>query len=207
MEEIWKDIPGYEGLYKVSSLGRVLSLNYDSTGISKIMKGSIKRGYFRVELYKDRIGKRFLVHRLVAMTFLPVPEDLKRYVGTRILQVNHIDENKTNNFVENLEWCTASYNLSYGTRPRRVLDAHKASGSSRAEKQVCQYEPTGNFVRKYMSAHAAARDTGLNFSKIAMCARKKRITHGGFLWCYADDTERIKEIESLQAQDSSPKLF
>ena len=96
---------------------------------------------------------------------------------------------------------------SYGTRPRRVLDAHKASGSSRAEKQVCQYDSLGNFIMKYMSAHAAARDTGLNFSKIAMCARKKRNMHGGFLWCYADDTKRIKEIESLREQGSSPKLF
>jgi hypothetical protein len=206
MEEIWKDIPGYEGLYKVSSLGRVLSLNYNSAGISKIMKGSIKRGYLIVELYKDRISKRFSVHRLVTMTFLPIPENLKRYIGTRILQVNHIDENKTNNSVDNLEWCTASYNLSYGTRPRRVLDSHKASGSSRAEKQVCQYDPTGNFIRKYISAHAAARDTKLDFSKIAMCARKERNMHGGFLWCYASDTERIKEIESLRT-DSSPKLF
>lgn len=206
-KEIWKDIPGYEGLYKVSDLGRVLSLNYDSTGKERLLIGSIKRGYVYVELYKDRRGKRYGVHRLVAMAFIPIPDCLQQYVGTRILQINHKDENKANNSVDNLEWCTASYNLSYGTRPRRVLDAHKASGSSRAEKQVCQYDSTGNFIRKYMSAHAAARDTELNFSKIAMCARKERNMHGGYIWCYADDTERIKEIESLQAQDSSPKLF
>lgn len=200
-KEIWHDILGYEGLYRVSSLGRVLSLNYDSTGKSKLLEGSIKRGYIYVELYKDRRGKWHCVHRLVAMAFIPIPDRLRQYIGTRILQINHKDENKANNRVENLEWCTASYNLSYGTRPRRVLDAHNASGSPRAEKGVRQYDILGNLISEFASVHDAARRTGCDFSKIAMCTRGERKHHHGYIWCYANDMERIREIESLHKPD------
>lgn len=113
MEEIWKDIQGYEGLYQVSNLGRVKSLaRLDTRGqrvSEKILKlGKHRAGYFRVNLYKNGKMKQYLVHRLVALAFIPNPENKE--------QVNHIDGNKQNNVIENLEWCTHSENIQHAYR-------------------------------------------------------------------------------------------
>ena len=106
-EEIWKDIDGYEGLYKVSNLGRVKSLNYLRKGIEKErIPNKNNSGYLIVGLHKDGKIKNFLIHRLVAEAFIENVNDLP--------QVNHKDENKLNNCVENLEWCSAKYNSNYG---------------------------------------------------------------------------------------------
>ena len=113
MEEIWKDIKGYEGLYQVSNIGRVRSLKND------ILKPFICKGdgHYYVGLYREGICKRYAVHRLVADTFIPNPNNL--------LCVNHIDEVKTNNIVSNLEWCTYRYNNRYGTKPARTSNSLK----------------------------------------------------------------------------------
>lgn len=112
MEEIWKDIKGYEGKYQVSNLGRIKVLNYKRSGQEHIMATKNNKGYCEIRLAKDGKRKDFIVHRLVAQAFIPNPNNLP--------QVNHIDENKTNNCVNNLEWCTQAYNNSYGTRLERV---------------------------------------------------------------------------------------
>lgn len=115
--EIWKDIKGYENLYQISNIGRVKSLNKIVTcknGKKFKVKGKIlkltnhKRGYKTIMLHKDGKVKLWLVHRLVGLTFIPNPNNYP--------QINHKDENKINNCVENLEWCTNSYNAHYGTR-------------------------------------------------------------------------------------------
>ena len=125
MEEIWIDIKDYEGLYQVSNFGRIKSLPRHKIKTDKILK-TCKNiwGYLYVSLCKDAIVKKYKVHRLVAECFLPNPDNLP--------QVNHKDECKTNNFVfinndgtvdldkSNLEWCTPSYNVNYGTRNKRV---------------------------------------------------------------------------------------
>ena len=101
MKEIWKDIKGYEGLYQVSNFGRVKSS-------TKILANRLsKRGYYIVTLYKNAKGVTKTVHRLVAQAFIPNPDNLP--------QVNHKDENKLNNRVDNLEWCTAKYNINYSS--------------------------------------------------------------------------------------------
>ena len=114
MKEIWKNIDGYEGLYQVSNLGRVKSLEkfiYDTINRTqhnkeRILKpGKSKTGYLQVILCKDRKIKTFSVHRLVAMTFLENPNNLET--------VHHIDEDKTNNKVSNLEWTTQKKNVQY----------------------------------------------------------------------------------------------
>ena len=116
MKEIWKDINGYEGLYQVSNLGRVRSLNrYVNSAIKNnnkvIRKGKILKfnsnwnNYLQVNLSKCGKEKMFAVHRLVALTFIPNPNNLS--------QVNHIDGNKFNNSVNNLEWCTAKENINH----------------------------------------------------------------------------------------------
>lgn len=110
MQEIWKDIPNYEGLYQASNFGRIKSIQYFNHTNNKIyprdkiLKPILnEKGYCRVDLSKSGKSKRHRVHRLVAKTFLPNPYNL--------LEVNHIDGNKQNNNVNNLEWCSRSYNM------------------------------------------------------------------------------------------------
>ena len=114
----WKDIPGYEGLYQVSNLGEIKSLNYRNTGKEKIIKPrKNKGGYLRVVLCKNGKQKDFLVHRLVAVAFIPNHNNYN--------QVNHKDENPSNNNVNNLEWCTSKYNSNYGNRNKKLSESHK----------------------------------------------------------------------------------
>ena len=124
MEEIWKDIPDFEGLYQVSNLGNVRVLDrYVNSAIrnndkvkrkGKILKQYNKRGYLQVSLIKNHKRYYFSVHRLVAMAFLPNPDNLP--------QVNHKDENPLNNNLFNLEWCTAKYNCNYGNRNSKIYN-------------------------------------------------------------------------------------
>lgn len=112
MEEIWRDIKGYEGLYQVSNLGRVRSFH---GGSERIMKQTLQNGYLRITLLKNEKSKRFLSHRLVALAFIPNPENKP--------QVNHIDEDKTNNRVDNLNWMTSKENNDWGTRKGRAISS------------------------------------------------------------------------------------
>ena len=122
MEE-WRDIKGYEGKYKISSYGKVKSLKYKD---EKLLRPSYdKDGYKQVILYNNGKGKKWFIHRLVAIHFLPNPNNLP--------QVNHKDEDKANNAVENLEWCTCKYNINYGTA--KSAGRHPITG----EKLVWKY--------------------------------------------------------------------
>ena len=111
MEE-WKNIVGYEGKYQISSLGRVKSLNYRNTGKEKILKQNINKGYKEISLFDGKTKKIYLVHRLVALHYISNPNNYPC--------VNHKDEDKTNNTVSNLEYCTYKYNNNYGTRNCRI---------------------------------------------------------------------------------------
>lgn len=124
--EIWKYIPGYEGLYQVSNQGNVRSVDriIKDTNRTRLYKGKpLKqfldhKGYKVVTLSKQGSLKVIKVHRLVAMAFIPNPESYP--------EINHKDENKINNSVENLEWCTTQYNTSYGTRAARMVATKRA---------------------------------------------------------------------------------
>lgn len=112
-KEYWRPVVGYDGLYMVSNLGRVKSLNYMHTGKEHLLR-LLKNGggYLQVDLWNCGKMKRYSVHRLVAMAFIPNPDNLP--------QVNHKDEDKLNNCVDNLEWCDGKYNSNYGTRNERI---------------------------------------------------------------------------------------
>lgn len=121
MEEKWLDIKDYEGLYQISNLGKVKSLE-KKAGFSnrkeRILKQHLdKDGYVKVYLCKNNKVKFLSIHRLIAEAFIPNPNNLP--------QINHKDENKANNKIENLEWCTCKYNINYGTRTKRQKETIK----------------------------------------------------------------------------------
>ena len=158
-----KDIKGYEGLYAVTSCGKVYS--YKSKKFLKPKDNGY--GYLFVTLCKDGKMKKYKVHRLVAMAYLPNPENLP--------QINHKDENKANNCLQNLEWCDASYNINYGTHNKKVSNSLK--------KPILQYDLDGNFIREWPSA----RDVGKEVrSNIGYCLRGRNKTAYGYIWKYKE---------------------
>lgn len=167
MVELWKDIKDYEGLYQVSNWGRVKSLWFRKEKIL-IAVGDTK-GYLKVCLCKNGKKKTFKVHRLVAEAFIPNPENFP--------YINHKDEVKTNNRVDNLEWCTSEYNNNYGTRIER--DAKTKS------KTVLQFSKTGDFIREWSSTAECGRN-GFSQGNVAACCCEKRKSHKGFIWKYKE---------------------
>lgn len=126
MKELWSDIPGYDGAYRVSNHGRVMSLKKTP----RILKQDIKRnGYITVCLWKNNQKRNWLVHRLVATCFLENPEGYS--------DINHIDENKMNNRAENLEWCSHLYNMNYGTVREKISNSNKGRKLSEEHKKKC----------------------------------------------------------------------
>ena len=184
--ENWKDIENYEGFYQVSNLGRVRSLERDiyyPNGTvhhlkEKILASNLDRhGYQYVNLYKNGEGKKMLVHRLVAMAFIPNPENNP--------QVNHKDENPLNNFVENLEWCTASYNTNYGTRNERMIQnrrSYKLGNHPQAKSVFCE-----ELNKTFDCAKRAGEELGIDVSSIVKVCKAKAKIAGKLHWKYADD--------------------
>ena len=189
MLEIWRtavyDGEIYEGLYKVSNLGKILILNYRNTGKAKLMKPSQeKNGYLKIVLSKNRKRKTCRVHRLIAETFLENPENLP--------EVNHKDEDKTNNFVflnedgsvdkekSNLEWKTPKENSNHGTRNERIA---KANTNGKKSKKVLQFTLDGEFIREYPSIMECERN-GFYRSAVWRCCNGKQKSAYGFLWMY-----------------------
>ena len=173
VEEIWRtavyDGEVYEGLYKVSNLGRILSLNYKRTGRVELMEHSYDgQGYLQVTLCKNKETKKCYVHRLVAETFITNPENLP--------EVNHIDENKENNRVDNLEWKSPKDNCNHGTRNERIAKT--------LSKKVLQLSLTGELIREWESTRECGRN-GFAQSHVAECCNGKLPHYKGFRWEYA----------------------
>ena len=164
MEEIWKDIKDYEGLYQVSSFGRVKSFY-----TNRILKGSEDSwGYLQVKLYKNGIKSNKKMHRLVAQSFIPNPENKP--------EVNHIDENKTNNKLSNLEWSTAKENSNHGTRTERMA-------KTRSIPIIATNIKTGE-SQEFYGAAECARQSGLDNSHIAKVLKGRYKQTGGYTFKY-----------------------
>lgn len=179
MQEVWKDIAGYEGLYQVSNFGNVRSIDRyvpHKTFGRKFCGGHVmsthinNAGYVTVNLSKDNKYKSYDIHRLVAIAFLEV-------CGDSLMEVNHIDENKQNNHVSNLEWVTKSQNNRYGTKVARQADKIK--------RPVMQYDVNGNFINEWESATDAEKALSSKFTgAISHCLRGKNKTAYGYIWKY-----------------------
>lgn len=180
-KEIWKDIKGYEGLYQVSNLGRIKSLErtikhktcyggiYHVKG--KILKPKIEKdGYYRIGLRKNKIKKFYRISRLVGETFIPNPNNYPI--------INHKDENKLNNSADNLEWCTQKYNVNYGDG----INKRK----NKVSVKINQYDLDGNYIKTWNSIKDAVRYYNDN-TQICQCCKGKRNTSCGYKWEYADN--------------------
>lgn len=182
MQEIWKDIKGYENLYQVSNYGNVRSLNhFRSTGKGqclqkgKILKPGIQNvGYKFVVLSKNGKTKGFRVHRLVAQTFIENPNNYPC--------INHKDENKLNNNVDNLEWCTIGYNNVYGTKPIK----YKKTIKKVLGKKINQYDLDGNLINSFDCIMDAERFLNKKRAStpIWTCCKGKTKTAYGYRWEY-----------------------
>ena len=166
--EKWKDIKEYEGLYQVSNLGNIKSLPRATTKGKILVKNLDYDGYQKVTLSKLGVHKQFSVHKLVATAFIPNPNNFT--------EINHIDENKANNSVDNLEWCTSTYNIHYGTCISRR--------SYRRKVKISQYDLQGNFIREWNGAVDAERILNISRKQISACLRENHKSAGGFIWKY-----------------------
>lgn len=205
MEE-WKDIPGCDGLFQVSNEGKIKRVEVEivtKTGVKQTYREKLYQfwvaqdGYARVHLPR-RFHKTALLHKLVAETFIPVPDELKQYIGTQNLQVNHKNENKLDNNAENLEWCTAKYNSNYGTRNdrmgsklkgRRPSDNTIKASVERCSRKVSKYSMNGELIETYSSlAEAERQNEGVHHANIVRCCNGsgRLKSTGGFKWKYAD---------------------
>ena len=178
--EEWRDVAGYEGLYQVSSEGHVKSLERkvpkwdgERTVKERILKPRTDHyGYLLVSLCAGGKSKTLKVHRLVCEAFHDNPENK--------LDVNHINENKTDNRACNLEWCTRRENVNHGTRNVR---AGKAIAKA-LSKPVGQYTLDGDLVKAWQSANEVQRQTGFSQGNISEVANGNRKTAHGFIWKY-----------------------
>lgn len=163
------DIKGYEGKYAITSCGKVWS--YTTKKFLRTHKNS--NGYERISLFKDNGSKSLAIHKLVAMAYLPNPDNLP--------QINHKDENKENNYVNNLEWCTNKYNSNYGTRNERMARA-------KWKKVLCI-----ELNRIFDSEKQAERELNIGVARISECCSGKNKTAGGYHWRYADEITKESE--------------
>lgn len=211
IKEEWRDIIGYENLYQCSNLGRIKSLGNGKSKNPKLSKErilnqSICKGYCLVGLCKEGKRKMYQVHRIVATTFLPNPENLP--------QVNHKDENPQNNMVSNLEFCDAKYNANYATRNEKLSIANKGKVLSQETKNklskaqskpILQFNREGTkIIGKYNSATQASNELNINQDNITKCCRGKLKVVGGYRWMYLQDyVNRMEKLYQMVLKNVS----
>lgn len=173
MEEEWREVPSYENLYEASNLGNIRSLNWKHTGKVVVMKpGTDKNGYKYINLTKDKKNKWLKVHRVIYETFFDkIPEGM---------EINHINEIKSDNRPENLEIVSHKQNINHGTCKERAGEKH--------HKPVVRYSKTGDFIDEWESMSAASSALSIDVAQISACCKGKPHynTAGGFIWRYKE---------------------
>ena len=172
IEEQWLDISGYEGLYQISNFGRVKSFYFKNP---RILKPHKVKGYSNIELYKNKKKKQFYIHRLVMENFCPIE-------NMNVLDVNHKDEDKSNNHISNLEWMTHKDNLNYGSRAEKARMKMQGKNSSRSKKVRCIEK---NVI--YEALREAERQLGIPATNISKACKGKIKTAGGYHWEYVEE--------------------
>lgn len=186
--EIWKDIEGYEGLYQVSNRGRVKSLSRKVTNaMFSINEHFVKvvdngHGYKSVSLWKDNKGKHFYVHRLVALAFVPNSNGYK--------YINHKDEDKSNNDVSNLEWCTAKYNCNYGNHTKKLKKSYILNGNNRP---IDVYDMKDTFLKTFDCSNDVCRE--LNIERRALYSVCQGVVKSSKGYRFAFHGEELKPYE------------
>lgn len=160
--EVWKPIKGYEGLYEISSIGNIRSSKFNRVKTSS----PDKDGYLVISLWKNNKQRRFRMHRLVAQAFIPNPNNYP--------QINHINEIKDDNRIENLEWCTQKYNNMHGSRLKNL------------RRRVAQYSLNGELIKIWDSITSAGNYFGVNTPIIYTCQGKRNKAYG-YIWRYVDN--------------------
>ena len=201
--EIWKDIIGYEGLYQISNCGNVKSLlfgpkNRNTTKHKpQLLKQSLSStGYSHVQLYKDGISKTINVHRMVAIAFLPNPDGKP--------EINHIDANRSNNNVNNLEWVTHIDNLKHAVKlGNRRPPSPKGSTKGRTHKySIIQYSLNGEFIKRWECVKDISTAMDLNENPIFSCLNNHCETSYGYIWVKHFPDENI--IMNIQPRKGKP---
>lgn len=184
--EIWKDIEGLEGCYQISNFGRVKSLERVAENGRKVHERILKtrvnkKGYEYVCVQKNKKRIAIKIHREVSKAFLPNPYNY--------LEVNHKDENKLNNHVNNLEWCDRKYNANYGTAVKRAVKLRIANHVL----LIDQYDCEGNYIKTWKCPHEVEVESNgkMRATNIISCCRGKYKTSYGFIWKYKDK-DRIR---------------
>lgn len=192
-KEIWKDIKDYEGMYQVSNLGRVRSLDKIVNGSNqygahfiKIRRGKLLKlhisnnGYYRVILVSDNKNKNFLIHRLVAKAFIPNPNNLP--------EINHIDGNKSNNIIDNLEWCNHSYNIQHRINVLgiKMKTEHLQRYRNNQKRKINQYDKQGNFIKQWNCINDITKKLKIPHSNITACCKGRLNTAHGYKWEYTN---------------------
>lgn len=179
MEEIWKDVSGYEGLYQVSNYGRVKSQNYNKTKKERLLSQQQSKGYMRVQLWHGGVCKFAQIHRIEYEAFYgPIPEGM---------QVNHINEDKTDNRLENLNLMTAKENINWGTCIVRRSKKRENTKAYRCQaKPILQYDRNGRFIKEWPSQKEVQRVLG--FSQRIISAVCRQLPHHNtaynYVWRY-----------------------
>lgn len=183
-EEVWKDVKGYEGFYKVSNMGRVKSLErevlYSNGRIHKYGEKILstfanKKGYVTVCLCKNGVCEVKRLHQVVISAFYDRPHGMN--------SINHKDENKANNRLDNLEYCTSKYNSNYGTRTERYRA--KVINDKRRSKKISQLTLEGDFIRTFPSLGEVFRVYGFQSAHISSVANGKSKSAYGYKWQWA----------------------
>ena len=207
--ELWKTIEETGGLYSVSNFGNVRRNEHYT-----IVKPNIQKQKETIQFYKEKVIKPYIdstgykvvrirtkdgkdivrkIHRLVALAFVDNPNGYDT--------VNHIDENKTNNTADNLEWCTAKYNANYGTRNARI--------KQKTSRKISQYTPEGKLVKVWNSMSEAAKSLGASTTTYLrrVCTNQfGRKTYKGFVWKYTEDVDKDNLIKLIIKTFSKEEL-